>query len=1051
MSFGGAIKLTGENEYKKALQQIKQNLKEVSSEMKVVTASYGKNDNSIKGLTAKQEALTKKLSVQKEKLSTLKSQYSVMAKQYQTNTAKHNSLIKTYEEEKAELDRIGKELGENSKEYQDQKAKVDGLEKEVMQSTKAQEANEKAMSNLRTEMNKAEAEVIKTTNELDKLETQLIEAKTAEEKAKSATEQLTSSIDKQQTELNNLKAKYKEAVLQYGENSKEAKSLGQEIENLSTELATNKKRMADAESSADKFDKSLKDVDSTTDKVDGGFTVLKGTLANLASAGIQKVVDGMKQLGRQAIESWQDYDEGADIIIAKTGATGKSAQGLEKVYKSVSQNVVASQDEIGTAVGEVNTRFGVTGKQLDSLSTDFLKFAKLNDTDVNNAIDKTQSAMRAWGIETKDAGNMLDLLNKAGQDTGVSVDKLADMLVTNAPALKNMGMNASDASMFLANLEKNGVDASSTMAGLKKALANASKEGKPMSVAMSEMEKSIKGASSETEAIQIATELFGTKAGASIATAVRSGQLSFKELGTSMKDYKGNVNKTFEETLDAPDKFSLAVQNIKLSLGDVTNKVMSKYAPEIEKAISGIEPVIKSIVNAIGKAFAFLVNHSTAVKVVLGGVATALGAITALNFANKVQNMIKAMKGLEAVTKKETLSLIAQKVAMVASTVATKAMAVAQRLLNLAMNANPIMLIISGIMVLAGAFILLWKKSEKFRKFWIGLWKKIKETAKPIIDGLKKWFKDAWDNIKKIWSKVVAFFKGIWNGIKAVFSGVITFYRSIFQGAWNAIKTIWNGVKKFFSNVWAGIKAVFSGVVTFFKNIFTSAVSGIKAVFNGVKKFFSGIWSGIKNVFGNVGSWFKSKFQGAWKAIKGVFSGWGKFFGGLWTTIKDKFTKLGSKIGGAVGKAVKSGINGIISTIEKTINGAIKLINGAIKLINKIPGVEIGKVKKIELPRLSRGGVLERGQVGLLEGDGAEAVVPLENNARWIRKVANDMKTAIVSSPSKNSAVVEPRRTLTYEEGISAVKSALADMKIILDDDVAGRFVEKTVARAIYF
>jgi hypothetical protein len=44
-----------------------------------------------------------------------------------------------------------------------------------------------------------------------------------------------------------------------------------------------------------------------------------------------------------------------------------------------------------------------------------------------------------------------------------------------------------------------------------------------------------------------------------------------------------------------------------------------------------------------------------------------------------------------------------------------------------------------------------------------------------------------------------------------------------------------------------------------------------------------------------------------------------------------------------------------------------------------------------QIPLLARGGVLERGQIGLLEGSGAEAVVPLENNKKWISNVAKDM------------------------------------------------------------
>lgn len=71
----------------------------------------------------------------------------------------------------------------------------------------------------------------------------------------------------------------------------------------------------------------------------------------------------------------------------------------------------------------------------------------------------------------------------------------------------------------------------------------------------------------------------------------------------------------------------------------------------------------------------------------------------------------------------------------------------------------------------------------------------------------------------------------------------------------------------------------------------------------------------------------------------------------------------------------------------------------------KFHGVSIGNFSRVNLPRLYKGGVLEKGQVGLLEGSGAEAVVPLEKNKHWIRAVANEMKDQIKSNAANVSNV----------------------------------------------
>ena len=167
--FGGAVKLTGETEYKRALSQINQSLRETSSELKAVSSSYASNDRSESATTAKTEVLNKKLQEQEQKLSTLRSQYSSMSSAYSEQTAKHNALVSEYDKEKAKLDEIGKTLGTTSSEYQEQKEKVNSLALEVAKSSKAQDDNERSMSKMRTQINLAQADCNKTAQELNDL------------------------------------------------------------------------------------------------------------------------------------------------------------------------------------------------------------------------------------------------------------------------------------------------------------------------------------------------------------------------------------------------------------------------------------------------------------------------------------------------------------------------------------------------------------------------------------------------------------------------------------------------------------------------------------------------------------------------------------------------------------------------------------------------------------------------------------------------------------------------------------------------------------------
>lgn len=204
----------------------------------------------------------------------------------------------------------------------------------------------------------------------------------------------------------------------------------------------------------------------------------------------------------------------------------------------------------------------------------------------------------------------------------------------------------------------------------------------------------------------------------------------------------------------------------------------------------------------------------------------------------------------------------------------------------------------------------------------------------------------------------------------------------------------WDTVKEAAVKCWDWIKQTWEKVASWFN----------ENVIQPIGNFFSGLWSSIKTTFGSVGTWFKNTFSSAWTSIKNVFSSWGSFFSNLWTQIKDKFTTIGTNISNAISNSVKSGINGVISAIENTINTGVNLINGAIGLINKIPGVSVGYISKLSLPRLARGGVVDEPTLAQIGEDGAEAVVPLERNTGWIDRLSEKVAQSIVVQTAQGNS-----------------------------------------------
>lgn len=248
---------------------------------------------------------------------------------------------------------------------------------------------------------------------------------------------------------------------------------------------------------------------------------------------------------------------------------------------------------------------------------------------------------------------------------------------------------------------------------------------------------------------------------------------------------------------------------------------------------------------------------------------------------------------------------------------------------------------------------------------------------KNVIDPLAKFLADV---LKPIIEKLKEIFEIVWKNVLVPFA---QFLGTIFAGKFEIIATIFNNV----------IIPVVSAVIQIFRFLWERVLSPLVS-FVGDKLFpvFKSVFESIGKVIGGI----KQTFQGLIDFIVGVFSGdWGRawegikdVFGGIWEGLKD---------------IVKRPINGIIGFLNKLVSGVARMINLVAEMINSIEidvpdflgggswHPNIPKWTPGTIPYLYNGGVLERGQVGILEGNGAEAVVPLERNRKWISRVSEEM------------------------------------------------------------
>ena len=316
-----------------------------------------------------------------------------------------------------------------------------------------------------------------------------------------------------------------------------------------------------------------------------------GAKMQAVGQGMTKYVTGPIVAGAAAsVAAFNEVKNGLNIVTQKTGATGAELKEMQDSARNLAKTIPTDFETAGTAIGEVATRFDVAGKELEDLSGQYGKFAKVNGVDLNNSIDQTQKALAAFGKSAKDAPALLDSLTRAGQKSGASVDTLAAGLIQNASAFKQMGLSMDQSVALMAQVEKSGVNSETVMQCMRKALKNATKEGIPLNDALAKLQKTIKEGKSDTDGLTEAYELFGNS-GDRMFNAIKNGSIDFNELTAAAEGSAGALNQVFEDTLTPAEQFQTTLNTVKDTGYEVGARLMEMLVPVLEKISVGMQKV----------------------------------------------------------------------------------------------------------------------------------------------------------------------------------------------------------------------------------------------------------------------------------------------------------------------------------------------------------------------------------------------------------------------------------------------------------------------------
>lgn len=318
-----------------------------------------------------------------------------------------------------------------------------------------------------------------------------------------------------------------------------------------------------------------------------------GTKAEAAGQKIAPLSAAAAGVGAAAVKSFKDVDDGLDTIVKKTGAVGPAADKFKEIFESVATDVPADLSEIGAAIGEINTRFDFTGKKLEESTKKFLKFAEINDTDVESAIRLVSRAMGDAGIPAENYANVLDQLTVAGQKSGISIDTLSENLAKYGAPMRALGLDTKQSIAIFAGWEKAGVNTEIAFSGMKKAISNWGKEGKDATVEFQKTLQAIKDAPDIASATSLAIEAFGAKAGPDLADAIQNGRFEIDEYMTALQNAGGSVDQTFGETEDGIDRAKTTLNAVKIALSGLGSVMSDVVGPIFDSLAKKIESFTK--------------------------------------------------------------------------------------------------------------------------------------------------------------------------------------------------------------------------------------------------------------------------------------------------------------------------------------------------------------------------------------------------------------------------------------------------------------------------
>lgn len=627
------------------------------------------------------------------------------------------------------------------------------------------------------------------------------------------------------------------------------------------------------------------DIVTTTRGMARGFARANGIMAKFAAASklaFAGAIAGGVSFGKHVADLSQQIDRN---LVAGTGATGDALNALRDSVNAVGRNVPHSLDQVATAVADVNTRFKLTGSDLEGLTTTFLRFEQITGTDVTAAVEGLSGALTKMG-ESLDIGTATEALNDflyISQATGIEISKLIGDVGEYGDNFKTLGFDIEETTALIGRLDEATISVSRLGPALNKFGRDAASLGRDPRAAFQQLIEQMEQVSTRAERLEIALPAVGAEGGQRLVSAVEAGIITSRFVAGT-ETAPGTTGDLLGDRTGTIADQAVEVE----TLGEKWSKIGNRITIAAMPAVAALIDALEGYFNIFDESGLAAVVHQVISDIrsadgALGLLRDALAVKAAFKFAKAIAGMVLSFKKMAAAAKVMGLAV---KGAVVA--------------------AGPLALGFAAVTAAAVAIYLYWdeivgllKRVDRWLTENFEHWSKIKAAAMAIGGAVKtvaKWIASAAQALggwlsqtvdgERRWKRLLEFAMKL-SPIYWAIRGAVWAISTAAGPVWTTMKAIGSAAQ----SVWSWLNKAWHMLSTL-SNRLNNAVS---AAFRKIIGLAGDIWDEfapepLKRLVRIVGAAFESLGDTIRSAV-------GNALGFIWDQIKATFGWLLSKLG----------------------------------------------------------------------------------------------------------------------------------------------------------